>query len=204
MERVVNGFEIAGVAILVIGSVLAFVRAAVILRRSASAAYQRLRQDVGRAILLGLEILIIADIVQTVTVEQTIQSAVTLGLIVLVRMFLSFALAIELEGTLPWRRASTERTSAAGSAEPLQTEEGRARRVPELSAEPPRKTGESAALRRTIGLECSLAETRSEDLGGFRPLGHIAAVPFTRHPSSCRTTSPAGGLPGVRSRSVDQ
>ena len=123
MERVVNGFEIAGVAILVIGSVLAFVRAAVILRRSASAAYQRLRQDVGRAILLGLEILIIADIVQTVTVEQTIQSAVTLGLIVLVRMFLSFALAIELEGTLPWHRASTERTSAAGSAEPRQTEE---------------------------------------------------------------------------------
>ena len=100
MERVVKGFEIAGVAILVIGSVLAFVRAAVILRRSASAAYQRLRQDVGRAILLGLEILIIADIVQTVTVEQTIQSAVTLGLIVLVRMFLSFALAIELAGIL--------------------------------------------------------------------------------------------------------
>jgi uncharacterized membrane protein len=119
MERVVDGFEIAGVAILVIGSVLAFVRAAVVLRSSASAAYQRLRQDVGRAILLGLEILIIADIVRTVTVEQTIESAVTLGLIVLVRMFLSFGLAIELDGTLPWRRVSTTRRFATGSAEPL-------------------------------------------------------------------------------------
>jgi uncharacterized membrane protein len=120
MERVVNGFEIAGVAILVIGSALAFVRAAVILRRNASAAYQRLRQDVGRAILLGLEILIIADIVQTVTVEQTIESAVSLGLIVVVRMFLSFGLAIELDGTLPWRRVSTVRRFATGSAEPSQ------------------------------------------------------------------------------------
>jgi uncharacterized membrane protein len=122
MERVVDGFEIAGVAILVIGSVLAFVRAAVILRRGGSVAYQRLRQDVGRAILLGLEILIIADIVRTVTVEQTIESAVTLGLIVLVRMFLSFGLAIELDGTLPWRRVSTAPRFATWSVEPRQPE----------------------------------------------------------------------------------
>ena len=134
MERVVDGFEIAGVAILVIGSVLAFARAAVILRRSPSAAYQRLRQDVGRAILLGLEILIIADIVRTVTVEQTIESAVTLGLIVLVRMFLSFGLAIELDGTLPWRRVATARTFATGSAEPHGAGRGTARRLLEMSA----------------------------------------------------------------------
>jgi uncharacterized membrane protein len=118
MERAVDGFEIAGVVILVIGSVLAFVRAAAALRSSRAAAYQRLRQDVGRAILLGLEILIIADIVQTVTVEQTIQSAVTLALIVLVRMFLSFALSIELDGTLPWRRASMAPQSLLRSPPP--------------------------------------------------------------------------------------
>jgi uncharacterized membrane protein len=123
MERAVDGFEIAGVVILVIGSVLAFVRAAAALRSSRAAAYQRLRQDVGRAILLGLEILIIADIVQTVTVEQTIQSAVTLALIVLVRMFLSFALAIELDGTLPWRRASRAPQSLLGSPPPGHVEE---------------------------------------------------------------------------------
>src|SRR5215207_4822726 len=106
MEWVVDGFQIAGVAILVIGSLLALVRAAVNARQGAPAAYQRARQDVGRAILLGLEVLIIADIVLTITVEQTVESALTLGLIVLVRTFLSFSLEIELEGNLPWRRGS--------------------------------------------------------------------------------------------------
>jgi uncharacterized membrane protein len=113
MERAVNGFEIAGVAILVVGSLLALVRAAVNLRRGPQAAYQRARDDVGRAILLGLEVLIIADIVLTITVEQTVESALTLGLIVLVRTFLSFSLEIELEGTLPWRRGSTASGPAA-------------------------------------------------------------------------------------------
>jgi uncharacterized membrane protein len=107
MERVVQGFEIAGVAILVVGSLLAFVSAAAALRGGdRRAAYQRARQGVGRAILLGLEVLIIADIVLTITVDQTFDSALTLGLIVLVRTFLSFSLEIELEGSLPWRRGS--------------------------------------------------------------------------------------------------
>jgi uncharacterized membrane protein len=119
MELVVQGFEIAGVLILVIGSLLALVRAAVNIRRAAPAAYQRARQDVGRAILLGLEVLIIADILLTITVEQTVESAITLGLIVLVRTFLSFSLEIELEGTLPWRRGSTGSRPAPGPATPF-------------------------------------------------------------------------------------
>lgn len=112
MELVVNGFELAGVAILVLGSILAIVSAGVaLLRGERRAAYERARQTVGRAILLGLEVLIIADIVLTITVERTLESALTLGLIVLVRTFLSFSLEIELEGTLPWRRGSaTSRT----------------------------------------------------------------------------------------------
>ena len=66
---------------------------------------------VGRSILLGLEILIIADIVQTITIEATLESAAALGLIVLVRTFLSFSLEIELEGIVPWRRwTQRERT----------------------------------------------------------------------------------------------
>jgi uncharacterized membrane protein len=109
MERVVQGFEVVGVAILVVGSLLAFVSAARELRGGGGrAAYQRARQGVGRAILLGLEVLIIADIVLTITVDRTFDSAITLGIIVLVRTFLSFSLEIELEGTLPWRRGSTE------------------------------------------------------------------------------------------------
>jgi uncharacterized membrane protein len=117
MERVVQGFEVAGVAILVVGSLLAFVSAALGLRGGEGrAAYERARQGVGRAILLGLEVLIIADIVLTITVERTFDSAVTLGLIVLVRTFLSFSLEVELEGILPWRRGSTgQRPDAAVS-----------------------------------------------------------------------------------------
>ena len=112
MEVVVNGFEIAGVAVLVLGSILAFASAAVsLLRGHRRAAYERARQNVGRAILLGLEVLIIADIVLTITVDRTFDSAITLGIIVLVRTFLSFSLEIELEGSLPWRRVSaTSRT----------------------------------------------------------------------------------------------
>jgi uncharacterized membrane protein len=126
MEWVVTGFEFAGVAILVFGSLLALVSAAATLRAGdARAAYKRARQDVGRAILLGLEVLIIADIVLTITVDRTLDSAITLGLIVLVRTFLSFSLEIELEGSLPWRRtstatrptAATEATSASDSAD---------------------------------------------------------------------------------------
>jgi uncharacterized membrane protein len=97
------------VAILVVGSLLAFVSAAFGLRGGGGrAAYQRARQGVGRAILLGLEVLIIADIVLTITVDRTFDSAITLGIIVLVRTFLSFSLEIELEGRLPWRRGATE------------------------------------------------------------------------------------------------
>jgi uncharacterized membrane protein len=100
-----------------VGSLLAFVSATLGLRRGGGrTAYQRARQGVGRAMLLGLEVLIIADIVLTITVYRTFDSALTLGLIVLVRTFLSFSLEVELEGTLPWRRGSTEkRPATAGS-----------------------------------------------------------------------------------------
>jgi uncharacterized membrane protein len=105
------------VAILVVGLLLAFVSAALGLRSGGGrAAYQRARQGVGRAILLGLEVLIIADIVSTITVDRTFDSALTLGLIILARTFLSFSLEIELEGSLPWRRGSTEKRPAAAAS----------------------------------------------------------------------------------------
>ena len=107
MEQVVHGFEIGGVAILVVGSLAALATAAFTYRRIGGLrAYKELRRNVGRAILLGLEFLIIADIVLTITVDPTLESALALGLIVLVRTFLSFSLEIELEGALPWRRAA--------------------------------------------------------------------------------------------------
>ena len=110
MELVVHGFEIAGVTVLVLGALVAFVRAGLVaLSSGAREAYESARRSVGRAILLGLELLIIADIVLTITVDPTLTSALALGLIVLVRTFLSFSLEVELEGTLPWRRADAKK-----------------------------------------------------------------------------------------------
>ena len=105
MERAVQAFEIVGVAILAIGSIVALLGAAKAVFRGARAiAYQQLRRDVGRSILLGLEVLIIADIVETVTIDPTLEGTAALALIVLVRTFLSFSLEVELEGVVPWRR----------------------------------------------------------------------------------------------------
>ena len=105
MENVVKGFEIAGVLMLAGGSIVALVGAATLVwRREPHLAFERARRGIGRSILLGLEVLIIADIVQTITIDPTIESALALALIVLVRTFLSFSLEIELEGTVPWRR----------------------------------------------------------------------------------------------------
>ena len=111
MEHVVHAFEVVGVAILAIGSIVALGGAAVAaMRGQRLEAYEQARRDIGRAILLGLEVLIIADIVQTITIDATIESAGTLALIVLVRTFLSFSLEIELEGVVPWhRRRGTDR-----------------------------------------------------------------------------------------------
>jgi len=118
MELVVHGFEVGGVGILVTGALVAFVNAALSFRRvGAVQAYEQARRNVGRAILLGLEFLIIADIVLTITVDPTLESALALGLIVLVRTFLSFSLEIELEGALPWRRAAHDRQRASATPE---------------------------------------------------------------------------------------
>ena len=104
MELVVHVFEACGVAILAVGSLVALVGGArAVSRGERRTAYELARQNVGRAILLGLEVLIIADIVETVTIDPTLKSALTLALIVLVRTFLSFSLEIELHGRAPWR-----------------------------------------------------------------------------------------------------
>ena len=104
MERIVRTFEFVGVSVLAIGSLATVVWAASALKRGdPTQAYRRARQGLGRSILLGLEILIIADIVLTITIDSTFESAATLGLIVLVRTFLSFSIEVELDGALPWR-----------------------------------------------------------------------------------------------------
>ena len=71
-------------------------------------------RDVGRRPLIALEILVAADLVGTVAVSPTIENIAVLGLIVLIRTFLSFSLETEIEGVFPWRRASTLRPVSVG------------------------------------------------------------------------------------------
>ena len=115
-------FEIAGVAVLAVGSAFALVTgAALIARGERDGAYASVRRNVGRSILLGLEILIIADIVKTITIDSTIESAVILGIIVLVRTFLSFSIEIELDG-VPRGDAVTGRRPSRPSRPPSTSE----------------------------------------------------------------------------------
>ena len=116
LDLVVRGFEALGVGILIAGSIAGIVGYARDVRRmDRTRAYVRLRGNIGRTILLGLEVLIVADIVLTVAIDSTIESAITLGVIVLVRTFLSFSLEIELDGVVPWHRRAVEASEAAGS-----------------------------------------------------------------------------------------
>ncbi len=72
-----------------------------------------LRQTLGRVILLGLEVLIIGDIVRTIIVDPTVESVAVLGMIVLIRIVLSFSLEVEIDGVWPWSRWRLERGAAA-------------------------------------------------------------------------------------------
>ena len=107
MDHVAQGFEALGVAILVVGVIWSFVLAVVAGRRSgwSAKAYRVLRQAFGGTLLLGLEILVAADLVRTVAVAPTVDHVLVLGLIVVIRTVLSFSLETEIEGVAPWRRA---------------------------------------------------------------------------------------------------
>ncbi|WP_214368305.1 DUF1622 domain-containing protein [Pseudonocardia sp. H11422] len=108
----VEAIEILGSAAIIVGGLIAGARAIVGLARGADQIYTRLRRELGHAVLLGLEILVAADIILTVTVELTLQSLLGLGLLVLIRTFLSFSLETEIEGVPPWRRARLVRSGA--------------------------------------------------------------------------------------------
>ena len=109
LEPVARGLEIAGVAAILIATVLATLRFFAAVRGAAgNRAYEKYRADLGRGILLGLEFLVGADIIATVIAPLTWQSVGLLGAIVLIRTLLSFSLETEIEGVAPWRRRETE------------------------------------------------------------------------------------------------
>jgi uncharacterized membrane protein len=106
IELAVKCFDTAGVATMVIGGILATVAAVRTVRADRQGTYRRFRQQLGRSILLGLELLVAADIIRTVAITPTLESVLVLGLIVLIRTFLSFSLELEITGRWPWQSAT--------------------------------------------------------------------------------------------------
>src|SRR6476661_2304279 len=121
MEQIARGFEIVGALVLILGLAWSAVLAVRVWRRSGNGndAYQALRRSIGGVLLLGLEILVAADLLHTVAIEPTLENVAVLGLIVIIRTVLSFSLEIEIEGMPPWRRAAMSgatHVAAASSA----------------------------------------------------------------------------------------
>jgi uncharacterized membrane protein len=105
IERAAIFIEVLAVAIIVSAIVVALLRYLVHfgLNRERGQLYHQLKISLGKALLLGLEVLVAADIIHTVALEATLESVIVLGLLVLIRTFLSWALVVEMEGHWPWR-----------------------------------------------------------------------------------------------------
>jgi uncharacterized membrane protein len=112
IDAIGRGIELVGISVIVIGAALATLTFVLGLVGGGAfeAMYRTYRQGLGRAILLGLEFLVAADIIRTVAISPTIESALALGIIVVVRTVLSVSLQVEVDGTLPWRRAAASST----------------------------------------------------------------------------------------------
>ncbi len=112
LEPVARLLEIAGVAAILIATLIATWRfVAAVRRHEGQRAYECYRADLGRGILLGLEFLVGSDIIATVTAPLTWESVGLLGAVVVIRVLLSFSLETEIEGVAPWRRRETDRNA---------------------------------------------------------------------------------------------
>ena len=117
MDNIAKGFEAVGVGVIVVGGLVALF---VGLKdfRTMNRFFGDVRRDFGRPLILGLEILVAADIIKTITVDPSFEGVAVLGILVAVRIALSFSLDIEVDGMLPWRRVQTEaRLKQAGLQE---------------------------------------------------------------------------------------
>lgn len=110
MDEVTLFFELAGVVAIIAGFVYGLVRAymARVARAGAETPYDAFRATFGRAVLVGLEILVAADLIRTIAVEPTMQNLWVLALLVAIRTFLSWSLEVEIDGRWPWQRSASE------------------------------------------------------------------------------------------------
>ena len=103
MDVIGTTVDAVGVLVIVVGALLSTHRFLFRRQEGPANSYRLYRQDLGRAILLGLEFLVAGDIIRTVAVAPTLENVLILGLIVLIRTFLSMALQLEVEGRWPWQ-----------------------------------------------------------------------------------------------------
>jgi uncharacterized membrane protein len=116
LHWITRGIEVVGIAVIVFGAIAASIHLVWQLIRHEpplAAAYHDYRSNLARAILLGLEFLVAADIISTVAFEPTLHSLAILAGIVLIRTFLSFSLEVEIEGRWPWQHSAP--TDKAGA-----------------------------------------------------------------------------------------
>jgi uncharacterized membrane protein len=106
IEGIGTTIDAIGVAVIAGGAILAVFLTIGRVRQQDGGAYEYFRRRLGRAILLGLEFLVAADIIRTVAVTPSAQSVAVLGGIVLIRTFLSFSLQLEVTGAWPWQQRS--------------------------------------------------------------------------------------------------
>ncbi len=112
MDWIGTAIDAVGVVLIVAGALLATWRFLFRRHEGPANSYSVYRQDLGRAILLGLEFLVAGDIIRTVVVSPTLNNVLVLGLIVLIRTFLSMALQLEVEGRWPWQRVGEVRPAS--------------------------------------------------------------------------------------------
>jgi uncharacterized membrane protein len=114
IETIGVAIELVAVAIIVVGLGYALIQCGIAFTNPnrRESAYRRLRNLSARILLLGLELLVAADIVRTVALEPSLESVAVLGLLVVIRTFLSWSLVVEIEGRWPWQSVS------AGTGEP--------------------------------------------------------------------------------------
>lgn len=107
-EDISEWIEIVAIGVITIGVLVAFAVGLQTVRSGGvRASVERIKQVVGQGLLLGLDLLIAADVIRTVTLEPTLENVAALGLLVIVRTFLSWSLIVELQGRWPWEQADT-------------------------------------------------------------------------------------------------
>lgn len=113
---VIEYLAVAIIAGMVGYSTIRYITYLIVKRNALDANYREYKHNLGKGLLLGLEILVAADVIRTVALEPTFENIAALGLLVLIRTFLSWSLVVEIEGRWPWQK-SHARTEQRGSQE---------------------------------------------------------------------------------------